>query len=250
MTASLSSLHKILKDETRRKIIVLVNEKGSITYTELLNAMKSDSTGLLNYHLKVLGDLLTKNETGQYMLSEKGKVALKLISEFPYENQAQKLVWRRRTYIALGIGQAAYYIIALTFYFLGYIDIFRLATTTSAVIIGTIMIYFMWKTLGPMPAPGSKKMHRRIKFAYVSGGISAGLLIAFLGGGIVLHTISDIQGKRFTWYNPLYQLFWSPGYLVFSLLIAPTLGGFIAYYLGKRRGFEQPKWAVWLDAHV
>lgn len=81
MSSGLTSLHKILKDDTRQKIILLLNEKGSLGYTELLDATESSSTGLLNYHLKVLGDLLTltKNEAGQYLLSEKGKLAFRLL---------------------------------------------------------------------------------------------------------------------------------------------------------------------------
>jgi hypothetical protein len=93
-------------------------------------------------------------------------------------------------------------------------------------------------------------MHKRIKIAYLLGGACISALLFFLGGGIVLHLISDVQGIRFTWYNPLFQLFWSPAYMVFSLLIAPAIGACVAYYFGKRRGFEQPKWAIWLDAHV
>jgi len=81
MSSGLTSLHKILKDDTRQKIILLLNEKGSLGYTELLDATEASSTGLLNYHLKVLGDLLTltKNEAGQYLLSEKGKLAFRLL---------------------------------------------------------------------------------------------------------------------------------------------------------------------------
>jgi DNA-binding transcriptional ArsR family regulator len=59
MSSGLASLHKILKDETRRKIILLLNGKGSLGYTELLDNSEAGSTGLLNYHLKVLGDLDT-----------------------------------------------------------------------------------------------------------------------------------------------------------------------------------------------
>ena len=62
MNTGLSSLHKILKDETRSKIILLLNEKGSLSYTDLMNTLRIVSTGTLNYHLKVLGDLLTKDE--------------------------------------------------------------------------------------------------------------------------------------------------------------------------------------------
>jgi predicted transcriptional regulator len=97
MTAGIESLHKILKDQTRRKIVLSINEKGSLSYTELMNAVAVSSTGTLNYHLKVLSDLLTKDETGQYMLTEKGKLASKLLLEFPErENQEQvKNKWVR-----------------------------------------------------------------------------------------------------------------------------------------------------------
>ena len=253
MTASLSSLHKILKDETRRKILALINEKGSITYTDLLKALESESTGLLNYHLKVLGDLLQKND-GQYQLSEKGKLALKFTVEFSDDQTPRKVLgWPQQRFLIaiLGVGEVAYYTIVLAFYFVGYIDLYRLATASSSVIIGTITLYFIWRMRqGTMPAPGSIQMQRRIMIGYIMGGAMIGLLVAFLGGGVFLRLISDAQGTRFGGHNPLYLLFWSPSYLAFSLLIAPALGAYIAYYLGKRRGFEQPKWAIWLDAHL
>ena len=91
--SSLTSLHKILKDETRQKIITLLNEKDSLGYTELMDNTEVGSTGLLNYHLKVLGNLIIKNESGQYVLTEKGKLASKLLEEFPeveYKSQRRK----------------------------------------------------------------------------------------------------------------------------------------------------------------
>jgi len=183
-----SFLHKILKDETRQKILILVNQKGSASYTELLNSIEHISTGLLNYHLKVLGDLLAKNSEGQYMLSEKGKLAFKLLSEFPAENQLQhRRIWQRRVFIAVAISQGAYFAVALTFYFLGYIELYRLTTATIAVIMGTILVYFMWRMRwDTYPVQGSSQMQKRIKIGYVSGGLSGGSLLAFFGGGIVL----------------------------------------------------------------
>ena len=77
--SGLTSLHKVLKDETRQKIITLLNEKGSLGYTELMDATEIGSTGLLNYHLKVLSSLIAKNESGQYLLTEKGKLASRLL---------------------------------------------------------------------------------------------------------------------------------------------------------------------------
>jgi DNA-binding transcriptional ArsR family regulator len=92
MGSGIASLHKILKDKTRQKIVSLLNEKGSLCYTELMDATKTSSTGQLNYHLKVLGDLLTKNKAGQYLLTEKGKLASKLLLEFPEDEN--RLYWQ------------------------------------------------------------------------------------------------------------------------------------------------------------
>jgi predicted transcriptional regulator len=71
MSSGIAGLQKILKDETRRKIILILNEKGSLTHNELLESTQIRSTGRLNYHLKVLGVLLVKNEAGQYQLRKK-----------------------------------------------------------------------------------------------------------------------------------------------------------------------------------
>ena len=88
MSSGIASLNKILKDETRTKIVLLLNEKGSLSCTELMEKLGFVTTGLFNYHLKILGDLLVKNETGQYMLSEKGKLTAKLLMEFPDVQQS------------------------------------------------------------------------------------------------------------------------------------------------------------------
>ena len=76
--------------KSRRNIILLLNEKKTVSYTELLDATETGSTGLLNYHLKVLTELLEKNESGQYILTEKGKLASQLLLEFPEENSVGK----------------------------------------------------------------------------------------------------------------------------------------------------------------
>jgi DNA-binding transcriptional ArsR family regulator len=44
MTSTIDSLHKILKDETRRKIIFKLDEKGSVGYTELMESLDIVST--------------------------------------------------------------------------------------------------------------------------------------------------------------------------------------------------------------
>ena len=83
MTFELDSFHKILKDKTRRKIVLLLKEKGSLSYTDLTTFLGIVNTGRLNYHLKILDDLLIKNKNGQYILSERGKLASKLLMFIP-----------------------------------------------------------------------------------------------------------------------------------------------------------------------
>jgi hypothetical protein len=83
MSSGIASLHKVLKDETRQKIIRLLQEKGSLSYVDLMKALGITNTGKMNYHLKVLGDLLSKKEDGQYALTEKGTLASRLLLEFP-----------------------------------------------------------------------------------------------------------------------------------------------------------------------
>jgi predicted transcriptional regulator len=103
MSTGLASLHKILKDETRRKTILLLDERGALSYTDLMDELGIVSTGMLNYHLKVLGDLIFKNDNGQYALTEKGKLASRLLTEFPEDYQQQRRIWQRRFFTALVI---------------------------------------------------------------------------------------------------------------------------------------------------
>ena len=250
MTSGIASLHKILKDETRSQILLLLNEKGSLSYTDLMATLGIVSTGTLNYHLKVLGDLLSKSENGHYTLTERGKLASRLLVEFPEQNnQGERRKWARRFFTALAICQVVYFITILTLYHFGYVDGYRVLTTTSGVIIGTIALYFGYRMQRTIPASGSREEKGRIRIGYILGGIFLTLLTAFFGVGVLFRVISDLSGNPFSPGNPLYDTLWSRWYMFFSMLIAPAIGGIVGYHLGKKRGFQKPKWAVWLDNH-
>lgn len=90
MSSGISSLHKILKDENRRKIMLQLQEKGSISYVDLMKILGITNTGKMNYHLKVLGDLIAKNEDGKYLLTEKGKLATRMLLEFNNKTSPNK----------------------------------------------------------------------------------------------------------------------------------------------------------------
>lgn len=70
--ADLESLHGILKDGTRREILRLLHEYGHLSYVRIQELASIQHTGRLNYHLKVLGDLIAKDQDGEYQLTEKG----------------------------------------------------------------------------------------------------------------------------------------------------------------------------------
>jgi hypothetical protein len=82
MSADIGSLHGILKDPTRRRILSVLNERGALAYVEILGLLEIEHTGKLNYHLKQLGDLIQKDENGRYSLTEKGRLASQVMVRF------------------------------------------------------------------------------------------------------------------------------------------------------------------------
>jgi hypothetical protein len=85
-----SSLHKILSDTTRRSILELVAEKQALSYTEMMTLLQITNTGRLNYHLKALGDLVSKDGEGRYRLTERGQLAVSLLRTFPERAPVEK----------------------------------------------------------------------------------------------------------------------------------------------------------------
>ena len=83
MNVDLESLHKILKHPIRRNIVLELDEKRELAYMDLMNLLEVENTGKLNYHLKILGDLIEKNGNGKYHLTEKGDLASQLLHKFP-----------------------------------------------------------------------------------------------------------------------------------------------------------------------
>ncbi len=172
MSAGLDSVYKILKDETRRKIVLLLNEKGSVNYTDLMVALGISSTGTLNYHLKILGELLTKNGGGQYVLTEKGKLASRLLLEFPEEDNQlrEKRKWWRRYWLVAIVVPSVVLAVGLAAYFLGDMNEVALARSLIAFVGSIVFTYFFYRMIRP-PSPKSaeKNPTRTVKKVFVSG---------------------------------------------------------------------------------
>jgi len=120
MSSNIGSLHKILKDEIRRRIILLLQEKGSLSYVDLMKALGITNTGKMNYHLKVLGNLLSKKDDYQYVLSEKGMLAYRLMQEFSEANTERQLRLNSREPQVLWDG-----VIILVFALIGWFALFQ-----------------------------------------------------------------------------------------------------------------------------
>jgi hypothetical protein len=236
MSEGIASLHKVLKDETRRKIILLLSDKGSLSYVDLMKELQITSTGKMNYHLKILSDLLAKNEAGHYTLTEKGKLASRLLLEFPEENRTGKPKWWRRFWLESLIFIISFTAIFSAAYILGYINSYSLYQNLISLIFIIGFSYMIQHILRDIL---SKKTKLAIaKTVYIGGGIVLGLAAAFIGGGIALSGLSGLLGETFAPGNPAYTIFWSAEYLVFSLLIAPTIGALGMYRFGKKRRFR------------
>jgi DNA-binding transcriptional ArsR family regulator len=151
MSLGIASLNKILKDETRRKIVLLLNEKGSLSYTDLMDSLRITSTGNLNYHLKVLSDLLEKNEASQYMLNEKGKLASRFLVEFPEQDASlqAKRIWWRRFWIAAIVLDSVGLLLVFSLHFWGYLDFAGLVQGLFGFIIALFFVFFFYRMIRP-----------------------------------------------------------------------------------------------------
>jgi len=70
-----------LKHPLRRRILLLLDEKGEVSFTDIQKAMGVDDTGLMSYHLKELALLISQSTRGKYKLSEIGKTSVALLKK-------------------------------------------------------------------------------------------------------------------------------------------------------------------------
>jgi hypothetical protein len=68
----LAPLHEILKDPLRQKILLKLGEQNGLSFEDLMKELKIDDQQEVHSQLKILGDLVTKAEDDEYLLSEQG----------------------------------------------------------------------------------------------------------------------------------------------------------------------------------
>jgi hypothetical protein len=82
MSVDFESLSDVFKHPIRRRIILALSERKSVSYVDLMNLVEVVNTGKFNYHLKILADLVKKDENGKYSLSDKGQLAVQFLQRF------------------------------------------------------------------------------------------------------------------------------------------------------------------------
>lgn len=77
---NISRVLSILSHKIRREILLILNDKGECTFTELMNTINID-TGKLSFHIRNLTPFLDQTENGRYKLSRAGEDAVRVIRD-------------------------------------------------------------------------------------------------------------------------------------------------------------------------
>ena len=75
---NVSKIISVLSHPLRREILLILSNRGTCTFTDLLNVLKVD-TGKLSFHLRTLSAFIEQTPTGKYKLSKTGENAVRVI---------------------------------------------------------------------------------------------------------------------------------------------------------------------------
>ena len=77
---NVSRILMVLSHPLRREILVNLNQKGDLSFTELLVSLDID-TGKLSFHIRNLAGFIEQTEAGKYRLTNSGEHAIGLIKD-------------------------------------------------------------------------------------------------------------------------------------------------------------------------
>lgn len=237
MSTGLATLHKILKDETRRKIILQLQDKGRLSYVDLMKILEIESTGKINYHLKILGDLITKTQDSKYALTERGKVASRLLLEFPDENTHNGVSPQseRRFWIGASVFIMVYMTVALVLYFSGVMDFARLTLNIGASASAIVLGYFAYRIRVKRAKWSPKRQTLGIKISYILVGATIGAITVFFGGALlIIGVVRLLQSAGITIF-----LFQFDVWAIVAPIIGLIMGGVVGYLVFKRSKYSK-----------
>ncbi len=229
------SLHRVMKDATRRKILLLLNERGHSSYTDLMKTLEIENTGTLNYHLKILKDLVEK-EDSNYSLTEKGKLAAQLLYEYPEDkiNSSWQIHNVKDTLFFLVFN--AFFLTAIfLLYFNGYIKSTFLMVQIILFTISVGTIFIVMKKGLPKRTYTPERMMTGYKVGYIMLGIGVGIAVTFAGGGLLLLLIVSAL-RSIGIHAVLFDFMW---WLIISPLIGSLLGSIGGYLFYKKSKYSK-----------
>jgi CDP-diglyceride synthetase len=155
-----------------------------------------------------------------------------------------KAKWQRRFWTLGGVSQVIILISVLALHFLGYMDFARTVLYVIVAISSIALSYFGYRMQRSRPEPGSKEEKSRMKIGYVVGGAWVGVVIMFFAPILLILLCRVLGGPDIAHMEGGGELW------ILMLVVGSVVGGIGGYRFGKRRGFQKPKWAVWLDEHL
>ncbi len=241
MNSGLSNFHRILKDKTRSQIVLQLNEKGSLSYTDLMTTLGIVNTGKLNYHLKVLDDLVTKNAEGLYFLTEKGKLSARLLEEFKEKKSPSQVeaAFPKGFMILASVDSVVYVSVVFALYLSGRLDLSGFVLNTIAAISAIILLTAAEKARKKRANWSPTRQMLAAKISITAAVAWGGAVVGFFGGGLLLSGLIWLLRKSnpfisLSTHNILDGLFW-----VGNPIIGAVIGGVIGYLVYRRSRFSK-----------
>ena len=113
-TDEYDAIFAALKHPVRRQILLLLEQKGEVSFTDIQNAVGISDTGLMSYHLKELAPLVEQSERGKYCLSEVGQTSVVLFRKVEKERQRSSTAVRRELEKSIGKIVFLFFIVGVT----------------------------------------------------------------------------------------------------------------------------------------
>ena len=212
--------------------MVQLYEKGSISYVDLMKNLGITNTGKMNYHLKVLGDLVEKNEDAKYRLTEKGQLASRVLTEISNKSPVEQTYkWKRLIASILAIANAISLVVSSLLFFVGYIDWHFFSSQIIYSLVAFLVAFIIFKFPTSRPKYDPKRARKLTAISFVIGGAMFTSIFLFFAIGVLLMTIlgTKIPG------GPI-----GTAFLLFTFLAGPIIGGSIGYLLFKRSKYSNP----------
>ena len=103
-----------LRHPIRRQLLLLLEDKGEMSFTEIQNAVGMSDTGLMSYHLKELAPLVEQSTRGKYCLSEVGRASITLFRKVEMEKDKTRRTVHRELEQLIGKTVFLFFIVGVT----------------------------------------------------------------------------------------------------------------------------------------